>query len=63
MWHENMDFRAMTYRVALSLLCCPCFSELTENISNWAFYRQLGIQNHQLGVSYPIEDWVYIYNI
>ena len=24
--------------------------QLTENITNWEFYGQLGIQNHQLGI-------------
>ena len=48
-----------------SLSNCPtvgqCSRQLTENIPNWAFYPQLGIQKHQLRVSHLIGDWVFIF--
>ena len=31
--------------------------QLTENISNWAYYPQLGISIPQLGIIYPIGDY------
>ena len=39
----------------------PYIRQLTENIPNGEFYPQLGIINHQLGISYPIGDWVFIF--
>ena len=35
-------------------------NQITKNISKWALYPQLAIQNHQLGISYPTGDWGYL---